>query len=507
MIVTKITKRPVFIIFDEVKFYDNSKRSVASPQLYSKKPDYFPVSPTRKLPHGLNTWFWTLNRTSGKGQEMIMRTISAKCLSLILLLGSVVSEDVSDLAQSDLATEAPASNLLSVEEDERMSAEEDLENIEDINLSEIYLSSTPPGNIENEILTEREENNDAESEPDISRLVAVKIPIINLSGSDFSKIIITQTTESTPVLPKQKTPPTTSSTTSGLEAELDISHLVEVKIPIINLSETIASTIGTTTTTASPTTTDISSLVEVKIPQIDLSDSDSQVLKTVVTTTTTTTTTTNSPDSSIIFTNTPIEPVKSLQGQSTSPLESNTVITDDSALIVTNFPLPSDDESEPDISSHVGVKIPIINLTETTTTNDSLFFPTLTPDSSVKSPLKHPTRNKINITNTESMTPPSTTSTTTTTTPVTTSETPSTPPSTTPSRRPLPASSPHLASVCSPVAEDLARYLVAHPTDCTKFISCQWLGGERFRPHVMVCPLSVEFDSNLGICNYRQCEV
>ena len=377
------------MIFDEVKFYDNSKRSVASPQLYSKKPDYFPVSPTRKLPHGLNTWFWTLNRTSGKGQEMIMRTISAKCLSLILLLlllGPVVSEDVSDLAQSDLATEAPASNLLSVEEDERMSAEEDLENIEDINLSEIYLSSTPPGNIENEILTEREENNDAESEPDISRLVAVKIPIINLSGSDFSKIIITQTTESTPVLPKQKTPPTTSSTTSGLEAELDISHLVEVKIPIINLSETIASTIGTTTTTASPTTTDISSLVEVKIPQIDLSDSDSQVLKTVVTTTTTTTTTTNSPDSSIIFTNTPSP---TLLGQSTSPLESEpdinyslvgettiaaTVITDDSALIVTNFPLPSDDESEPDISSLVGVKIPIINLTETTTTNDSLFF-------------------------------------------------------------------------------------------------------------------------------------
>ena len=181
-----------------------------------------------------------------------MRTISAKCLSLILLLllGPVVSEDVSDLAQSDLATEAPASNLLSVEEDERMSAEEDLENIEDINLSEIYLSARPPGNIENEILTEREENNDAESEPDISRLVAVKIPIINLSGSDSSKTIITQTTESAPVLPKQKTPPTTSSTTSGLEAELDISHLVEVKIPIINLSETIASTIGTTTTTA-----------------------------------------------------------------------------------------------------------------------------------------------------------------------------------------------------------------------------------------------------------------
>ena len=78
---------------------------------------------------------------------MIMRTITAKYLSLLLLLGPVVSEDVTELAQSDLVTEAPGSNLLSVEEDTKLVGLEDLENIVDIKLSEIYWT---PGNIKNE---------------------------------------------------------------------------------------------------------------------------------------------------------------------------------------------------------------------------------------------------------------------------------------------------------------------------------------------------------------------
>ena len=50
--------------------------------------------------------------------------------------------------------------------------------------------------------------------------------------------------------------------------------------------------------------------------------------------------------------------------------------------------------------------------------------------------------------------------------------------------RPNPASrvkSPSLSEVCRGVSADLSRYLRPHPTDCTKFVSCQWLGGERFR--------------------------
>ena len=50
--------------------------------------------------------------------------------------------------------------------------------------------------------------------------------------------------------------------------------------------------------------------------------------------------------------------------------------------------------------------------------------------------------------------------------------------------RPTPASrvkSPSLSEVCRGVSADLSRYLRPHPTDCTKFVSCQWLGGERFR--------------------------
>ena len=51
--------------------------------------------------------------------------------------------------------------------------------------------------------------------------------------------------------------------------------------------------------------------------------------------------------------------------------------------------------------------------------------------------------------------------------------------------------SPSLSEVCRGVSADLSRYLRPHPTDCTKFVSCQWLGGERFR--------SVEFNVNVNV--------
>ena len=158
-----------------------------------------------------------------------------------------------------------------------MAGQEDQENI-----GEIYLTTTrAPGNIENENGAEREKNND-ESEPDISRLVAVKIPIINLSDADSEKTVITQTTETS----------TTTEADSSSSTEPDISSLVGVKIPIIDLSN---------------------------------SDSDHQILKTVVTTETTTPTTTL--DSSIILTNIPIQPVQAPIEQQTTSTEASSSTT------------------------------------------------------------------------------------------------------------------------------------------------------------------------------------
>lgn len=60
--------------------------------------------------------------------------------------------------------------------------------------------------------------------------------------------------------------------------------------------------------------------------------------------------------------------------------------------------------------------------------------------------------------------------------------------------------------ICAEVAENPQNYLVPHPTDCTKFFSCQSLGGRRghqgWKAHLMDCPPTTGFDTNLRICNY-----
>jgi len=57
--------------------------------------------------------------------------------------------------------------------------------------------------------------------------------------------------------------------------------------------------------------------------------------------------------------------------------------------------------------------------------------------------------------------------------------------------------------ICKGVDDDPQAYLVAHPTDCTKFYSCQnlgWRGG--YIAHLMDCPPTTGFDTKLRICNY-----
>merc|ERR1719458_1018505 len=56
--------------------------------------------------------------------------------------------------------------------------------------------------------------------------------------------------------------------------------------------------------------------------------------------------------------------------------------------------------------------------------------------------------------------------------------------------------------ICSAVARNPTEYLVPHPTDCTKFYSCQKLGWGGWKANLMDCPMTTGFDTALKVCNY-----
>jgi len=56
--------------------------------------------------------------------------------------------------------------------------------------------------------------------------------------------------------------------------------------------------------------------------------------------------------------------------------------------------------------------------------------------------------------------------------------------------------------ICAGVAKHPQRYLVPHPTDCTKFYSCQRQGWGGWIANPMDCPVTTGFDKSLMICNY-----
>ena len=57
--------------------------------------------------------------------------------------------------------------------------------------------------------------------------------------------------------------------------------------------------------------------------------------------------------------------------------------------------------------------------------------------------------------------------------------------------------------ICSHVAKYPQNYLVPHPTDCTKYYSCQKLGwgtNKKWIAYLMPCPQTTGFDPGLSIC-------
>ena len=56
--------------------------------------------------------------------------------------------------------------------------------------------------------------------------------------------------------------------------------------------------------------------------------------------------------------------------------------------------------------------------------------------------------------------------------------------------------------ICSQVAEQPDKYLVPHPSDCTKYYSCQNNGRRGgWIAYLMDCPATTGFDKKLRVCN------
>ena len=51
--------------------------------------------------------------------------------------------------------------------------------------------------------------------------------------------------------------------------------------------------------------------------------------------------------------------------------------------------------------------------------------------------------------------------------------------------------------ICAGVARNPQRYLVPHPTDCTKFYSCQRNGWGGWIANLMDCPVTTGFDRSV----------
>ena len=56
--------------------------------------------------------------------------------------------------------------------------------------------------------------------------------------------------------------------------------------------------------------------------------------------------------------------------------------------------------------------------------------------------------------------------------------------------------------ICQEAIENPHHYLVRHPNDCGKYYSCQKLGFNNYKAHLMLCPISTGFDEKLRICNF-----
>lgn len=142
------------------------------------------------------------------------------------------------------------------------------------------------------------------------------------------------------------------------------------------------------------------------------------------------------------------------------------------------------------------------------TTPSSTTFPTLsTISTSPTTTTTTPTTTTINTT-TKSTTTTTTSTTTATSIPIfsttTTARKTTSPP--TPTAATTPSSRNSLRAVCQDVWQHPHLYMVPHPSDCSKFVSCQWLGGSKYLPQVMLCPPRTFYDREVMVCNIRTCQ-
>jgi len=295
-----------------------------------------------------------------------------------------------------------------------------------------------------------------------------------------------------------------------LPVEEDIRDIVSIKISDIDFTQNTIKTEKEdsankkdnegTSESESIVSTDISELVSVKFPMIKFLDSSSSKPAT------------GNISELPIITTLPPSPVPTEMPQTTSSVEKISGATE--APIVRVSTSPRETNTEYTSPQPVTMKVSDLPLIIPTVTASSSPSPTELPEmvTSVRSSQKN--RSSTTLSSSIMTSPTKIPEMKTTVRPTFKVRSSTKPSSLKKSTKKLPekrttvtsrVKSPSLSEVCRGVSADLSRYLRPHPTDCTKFVSCQWLGGERFRPHVMVCPPTVRFDGDLMICNYGRC--
>jgi len=383
-----------------------------------------------------------------------------RSLSLILLLNFIVSEDISQIVQSK-STDLSALNQVN-----------DLKE-NDVSLSDIETESTLTSKLPDTISTPSPSDKEGGKDPTVESIRdLVFIKITDFEFKEKESVVSNK-------LPDTST--LSDSVTEGGQLPIveDISDHVSIKITDDSLDPDVNEDYMNEK--------DISNLVSLKVPIISLSDTD---------------TTSNTP--TVIYVTTETTLVADGGSTSREPKETSPASSSSSPTM-----LPEMIETTTTVTQFTSkdTQRPLIDLISKVTSPPSKSTASI-PLKSTSSPPTTELPEMIETTPSfiHSLTSQPLKSTVSTTLQSATSASPtnkqrsSTPPSLDNER-----SAVSLEEVCQSVSVEPNRYLRPHPTDCNKFISCQWLGGNRFRPHVMVCPPTVGFDGGLMICNFNVC--
>ena len=447
-------------------------------------------------------------------QEDIRDFVSIK-VSTLDFTENTQTKEKDDALNTKIKDETSESELPLEKESEALPVKEDIRDIVSIKISDVDFT-------QNTIRTEKEDspntkvNDDSSKSEDLPSVISkekeseelpVQEDIREFVSIKISDLDLPQNTQNMDKedLPSTKVKDETSESEKPLKlpvekesevlpVEEDIRDIVSIKISDIDFpqntrkteKEDSPNTIDNEGTSESESivSTDISELVSVKFPIIKFLDSSSSEPAT------------GNISELPIITTLPPSPVPTEMPQTTSSVEKISGSTE--APIVTVSTSPRETNTEYTSAQPVMMKVSDLPLIIPTVTASSSPSPTELPEmiTSVRSSQKN--RSSTTLSSSIMTSPTKIPEMKTTVRPTFKVRSSTKPSSIKKSTKKLPekrttvrqilrstpasrVKSPPLSEVCRGVSADLSRYLRPHPTDCTKFVSCQWLGGERFR--------------------------